>query len=183
MDTVEIQRIPEGESGEAKGRLTQTVLESMASYFAIPEPIRRQRFGADDVAFLADRLGVTRGFVRKSQRDRRLVSSLRERVNQAVVFMMPAIIHRQAILAFEKDDTRAARLLLEIAGFIKQAGVSVNLNQQIGGLHVHHRDGGQDEDRENLLWLREMLESGNAQKMVEAAFHVEAVAGAETASP
>jgi len=160
---VEIRTLPAGESGAVKGRLSDDVLESMASWWSLPDGMR-VRWGAKDphdVALLAKRLGVTPGFVRKEQRNPRVLAAIKRRINEAVVLMMPNVIQSQYELAVVGRDPRAAKFLAEIAGFIRQSG-GVTVQQNVGvNVQVNNaKDGGIQEDSEIKAALLNMRSSG-----------------------
>lgn len=162
---VEIRVVGEGESGVVGRRvLTDALAESLASYWSLPESERRKRFGPADVAYLAARLGVTPAFVRKHQRNPRVLASIKRRVNDAVVLMMPEIVHTQAQKAIMGRDTPAARFLAEMSGFIKQSGITV---QQNVGINVNQLALKESitEDRQNLEWLKNLRDSGYLQRI------------------
>lgn len=162
---VEIRTLPAGEKGVVKGRLTETTLESMASWWSLPDGMRA-RWGAKDphdVALLAKRLGVTAGFVRREQRNPKVLAAIKRRINEAVVLMMPNVIQSQYELAVVGRDPRAAKFLAEIAGFIKQqGGGGVTVQQNVGvNVQVHNaKDGGIQEDAEVKAAILNMRSSG-----------------------
>lgn len=165
---VEIRVLPLGESGiVGKARLTEHLAESMASYWALPESERRRRFGGNDIAYLAARLRVTPAFVRKHQRNPRVLAGIRKRVNEAVTLLMPEIVHAQAQKAILLKDTTAAKFLADMGGYIKAGGITVQqnvgLNLQMGGI----RDSIQ-EDKENLDWLKGLKKSGYLDRIEDA---------------
>lgn len=157
---IEVRVVGEGESGIlGRKNLTDALAESIASYWALPESERRKRFGATDVAFLAARLGVTPAFVRKHQRNPRVLAAIKRRVNDAVILMMPAVVHAQAEKAIVGRDTPAARFLAEMSGFIKQSGITVQQNVGINVNQLALSDS-ITEDRKNLEWLKNLRDSG-----------------------
>lgn len=168
-ETVEVIRLPEGESGAIQGRLTERVLQSMASYWAIPVRERRRQFGTkdvnDDIIFLASKLGVTRGFVRRSLRDKRLLAAVTEECNAAIVLLMPTILHGQVEKAIEERDTRATELLMRAARWLPddKKGVQVNVGVQVN-------NGSSTEmirqDLENIEFLRQMKETGEIDRLL-----------------
>lgn len=160
--TVEIRRVPEGESGVVQGRLTENVLESIASFYALPDEARRRNGAADPdgVAFLASRLGVTRGFVRKQHRNPKVLAAIRRRLNEVVTLMMPNVINAQYKLAVEMADIKSARFLAEIAGVLKPGGITVQQNVGVNMQVNNAKDGGIQEDSEILASVRNLRASG-----------------------
>jgi hypothetical protein len=170
---VEIRTLPEGESGVVQGKLSHDTLESMASWWSLPDGMR-VRWGAKDpydVAILAKRLGVTPGFVRKQQRNPRVLAAIKRRINEAVVLMMPNVIQSQYELAVVGRDPRAAKFLAEIAGFLRQSGgVGVTVQQNVGvNVQVHNaKDGGIQEDAEVKAAILNMRSSGLLDRILNS---------------
>jgi hypothetical protein len=164
-----VVKIPEGESGKIIGRLTDENIQAIASVYALPEAVRKKRYGNDDriVGHLARSLGVSPAFIRRAKRDRRVRSRLWDGLTEALDYLFPTLIYYQVELAMPPTrDTKAIRFLAEIIGRIKQhTGVNVNVEVNNG---APTRDGGISEDVGNLLWLKALVESGEAKRLLEA---------------
>jgi hypothetical protein len=161
---VEIRVLEPGESGIITSRLTQPIVEALASYWAQPNHLRiAQRGKASDIAFLASRLRITPGFVRKSQRDPRVLAAIRKRVNEAVHFYMPDVVYAQLEKAINDRDTTAATWLGKMQGWIKDSGINVTTNV---GVNVQSsKDGGLAEDLANYTWLRDLQRTGVFERL------------------
>lgn len=163
---VEVVRVPEGESGLARYRLTEARLRSIASFFAQPTWVRKGQtreagYRDDEYAFLAARLGVTTRYVRRFERSPRLRREITERLRLAVTKLMPDVIWGQLMLAVQDRDTGAARYLGEYEGTLRgKSGTAVNVQQNVAvGLQVNSqiKDGISEDEtvREELRLLRE----------------------------
>jgi hypothetical protein len=164
---VEIVRRPEGESGVVVGRFTERNINEIARLFALPEPVRRKRYGSDDqlIGHLARTLGVSPAFIRRAKGDKRVRKELRDKVVESVEYLMPTIIYRQVELAMERD-TKAARYAAEFVQWIKSSGVNVQTNVGVQVQMEGKSDGGIAEDSENLQKLRELRESGALDRLL-----------------
>ena len=157
---VEIRVVAAGESGVVlPGKLSDKVAESLASYYAIPARERRKQFGPSDVAFLASKLGITPGFVRKHQRSPRVIAGIRRRLNEAAVLLMPDVLMAQAERAIVGKDTVAAKFVGEVAGVVRAGGVTVQQNMSFVSNQITASDTIL-EDRENMEWLKGLSRSG-----------------------
>lgn len=173
MDGVAIVKVPEGESGLIRGKLTDQNIEAIAAVYALPEPVRRRKYGNDDavVRHLAGFCGMSTALVRRAKRDRRVRARLWESLTETLDFLLPTVVYHQAELAMPPHrDTKAARFLAELASRVKQqAGAAVNVNvQQNVQVNQAAQDGGIREDREIAFWLKELIESGQAARIVAA---------------
>lgn len=157
---VEVVRLPEGESGAVVGRLSETVVEKIASYCALPSHVRKSERGkryATDVAFLAAKLGVTPAFIRKSQRDRRVLGAIRRELDVALTHLMPDLVFVQVQKGLA-GDKGSFESVSKILGWLKDSGVTVN-NMIQNNTNVS-KDGAIQEDLRNYSWMRELRETG-----------------------
>ena len=176
-DTVEIVKIPEGESGRIVGRLTEKNLEAIAALYALPEAVRRRKHGDDAavVRHLARQLGVSAPFIRRARRDKRVRARIWEGLTEALDFLFPTIVYHQVERALPPhNDTKSARFIGELLHRIKDSGgVNVNVNQNNATVSVNlTKDGGISEDKGNLEWLREFHESGDLKRLLTISGHV-----------
>lgn len=177
-EVVLLQRLPEGESGKIIGCLTAANIEAIAAVYALPTEVRKRKIGNDDavVRHLAGRLGISPALVRRARRDKRVRKLRDEILTEAIEALMPDLAFMLVQHAhYAKDPEKPIMALARIfTGRLREAGVNVNLNSNNNTLNVNVGDG-ISEDRENLLWLREMMESGQAERLVAAMKAKEAV--------
>jgi hypothetical protein len=171
-EPVEIVHLPEGESGLGpRTPLTDRTLQSMASFWAIPERERRKRFGTrsvdGDVAFLASRLGITQRIVRRGLRNRKLLDRIGEELTAACILMVPSVIQVQLHKAIERGDTKAATLVLQFLKKVPEPGGSVNVNIGVG-VNIQQHERTIQQDRANLATLAEMRETGEIDRLLGA---------------
>lgn len=175
-DTVSVIRIAEGESGKIVGRLTEKNLEAIAAIYALPEPVRKRKYGTDDavIGLLAGRLGCSPAFIRRARRDKRVRARVWEGLVEALDFLFPTILYHQVELALPPNrDTKAARFVGEILGRIKQnvaaaPDVKVNIQTNVAVTSGTAKDGGIAEDSGNFEWLRELHASGDLARLLAA---------------
>lgn len=170
-DLALVTRVPEGESGHVIGRLTEANVEAIAAAYALPDQVRRRKYGDNDalVRNLAGRLGISPALVRRAKRDKRVRRLRDELLLEAVEDLFPTLTFRlvEQVMTSE-DPTKPYATLAKVFGKLKESGVSVNVNQNSNNTTVNfNQDGGVAEDRANALWLKEMLESGDAKRIVE----------------
>lgn len=169
MEQPEIIRLPAGESGALVGKLTQRNIEAIARVFALPEPVRRKRYGTDDqvVGYLARSLGISPAFVRRAKGDRRVKAQLWQKVSESLDYLMPTLIYHQVELAMPPfRDNKAFRSIAELAGRLKGGGVNVQTNVGVNVTVPGRPDGGIAEDMENLSKLRAMREDGTLDRLL-----------------
>lgn len=166
-DLVPVQRLPEGESGKIIGCLTVEVIEAVAAVYALPEQVRRKKIGNDDavVRYLAGRYGISPALARRAKRDKRVRKLRDEFLKEAVEDLWPTIVHRMiGHVMTARDPERPFMALAKSFGKGGESGVQVNVNSN--NRTIVMADGGIQEDRENLLWLKETVESGLAQRLI-----------------
>ncbi len=177
-ELVPIQKLPEGESGKLIGCLSWPVIEAIASIYALPEQVRRKKIGDDNavVNHLAGQLGVSPALVRRAKRDRRVRRLRDDLLKEAIEDLWPTLVYRLVTHALtSKDPQKSFQALAKVFGKAGESGIQVNVNSNNQtALQVNLLDGGIQEDRENLLWLKEMLETGQAQRLVDILKPVEA---------
>jgi hypothetical protein len=171
-EPVEIIRLPEGESGLIpERRLSERTLQSMASFWAIPYPERRRRYGTrsvnDDIVFLASRLGISRGLVRRSLRSRKLLDRVNDECTAASILLVPAVLDVQFRKAIERGDTKAATLVLQFLKKVPEPGGNVNVNIGVG-VNIQQHERTIQQDQANLATLAEMRETGEIDRLLGA---------------
>lgn len=123
---MEVQTIPEGESGLARFQLTDERATVLSSFWATPTAFRSELLAKNEVE-LAKTLGVTTKWLNEVKRRPEMVAAVRDKIHTAAVYAMPDVLMKQ-IGAAETGDTKAARFVAEISGVIKQHGIQVNNN-------------------------------------------------------
>ena len=170
-DLALVTRLPAGESGRIVGRLTEANIEAIAAVLALPTQVRKRKFGDEVGAInhLARRLGISPALIRRAKRDKRVRKLRDELLLEAIEDLFPTLTYRMVEEALNSEDpTKPYTVLAKIIGKLGDSGVQVNLNQNSNNTTVNfNQDGGVAEDRANVLWLKEMLESGDAKRLVE----------------
>lgn len=151
--------------------LNDTRIESIAALLSVPRDARRKRYGLDDseadVRFLASRLGVPPGDIRRARTDKRVLHKVLERASQAAVLLAPDLVYEAYRIGMDeenapRDRLTAIKLGLEIAKLIhgdKGTQVSVQTNVAVG-VQVAAQDGGIMEDATIRDQLQELRASG-----------------------
>ena len=125
-----VVKIPEGESGLRAGNLTEDRIQLLADYWGRPAS-ERSGFPLSEIALAA---GVSPATVRAAQRDKRILSKIRERFEAEILY--DSVEARSIIRGILKDENekadvrlKAGRTILEMSGDLKKAGVNVVQNQ------------------------------------------------------
>ena len=166
-----VETIPE-EGALARFQLTEQRAASIASLLSLPRDARKRRHnlgnGEADVRFLAARLGVSQRDIRRSCRDKRVLSKVIEQATQAAILLSPDILHQAYKCAMDqdlavRDRMVAGKLVLEIGKLIKgKEGPQVSVQQNVNvGVQVNEaKDGGIMEDATLRAQLMELKNSG-----------------------
>ena len=122
-------KLPEGDSGLQRHQLTEDRLDAWATWFALPAKIKDGDI-PKDINSLAKRFGVSAKFLNECKQRPEMIKRVTEKLHAAAVYGLPEILFTmigKAADAEDKDPTKAARFVAEIAGVIKSGG-SVNVN-------------------------------------------------------
>ena len=122
--------LPEGDSGLKKHNLTADRLTAWAAWFSLPAAMRKGDI-PKDIPALAKAFGVSAKAIEEARRRPELVKAVAENLHSAAVMGLPEILWtmiKKAEDGTDKECTKAARFVAEIAGVIKSGG-SVNVSQ------------------------------------------------------
>ena len=173
---VEVRTLPLGESGLiGKKRLTEGLVERLAHVWAMSTSARAAMVGlkGDEVAWMAEKMGVTRAFVRQAYRNRRVLASIRARVVAAAVHQAPDALEVLAEIYTDpgnkpSERLQAVKLLANMAEILKPETVStVNVGVAVN-VSSNGADPTLDEDRRVLSELKEIEDSGSIRKLLTA---------------
>lgn len=125
-------RLPPGDSGLVRHTLTEDRLAAYAAWFALPSAYKKGDI-PKDVATLAKHFGVSAKSIEEAKRRPEMVKRVAEHLQAAATYGMPEILYAMIDKAADKADkesTKAARFVAEIAGVIKSGG-SVNVSNTV----------------------------------------------------
>jgi hypothetical protein len=173
---VEVRTLPLGESGLlGKKRLTEGLVERLAHVWAKSTSARAAMVGlkGDEVAWMAEKMGVTRAFIRQAYRNRRVLASIRERVVAEAVHRAPDVLDVLTEIYSDRSNKPSERLLaaklhLTMAEVLRPESITFNANVAVGVQVNHGSDPTLDEDRRVLSELKEIEDSGSIRKLLIA---------------
>jgi len=126
-----VVKLPEGESGVERGKLTEDRQEALAEWYGKTQA-EKIAAGLPDPGSVGQLLGISTATVRKAKTDKRIMGRIRERLDEQLLYDVVEIrpvIKALAVNPEEKPDVRlkAARTIEELAGNLKKGpGVEIN---------------------------------------------------------
>lgn len=152
--------------------LNESRIDAIASLLSVPRDARKRRYGLDDaeadIRFLASRLGVAPGDIRRARTDKRVLHKVLERASQAAVLLAPDLVYAAYRIGMDeenapRDRLGAIKLGLEIAKLIGgEKGTQVNVQNNVAvGVQVNsQKDGGIMEDATIRAEIQQLKDSG-----------------------
>lgn len=173
---VEVRALPMGESGLiGKKRLTEGLVERLAHVWAKSTSARAAMVGmkGDEVAWMAEKMGVTRAFIRQAYRNRRVLASIRQRVVAEAVHRAPDALDVLTEIYSDKSNKASERLLAvkllgAMAEILHPETMNFTANVAVGVSVSNGIDPTLDEDRRVLSELKEIEDSGSIRKLLTA---------------
>lgn len=172
---VPVTVLGQGESIATRLQLHPTKIDSIASLLAMPRESRRARLGlfdqADDIRFLASRLGVSRGDIKRSLRDKRVLERVLEQATAAAILLAPDMVYEGYKIAMDpevsvRDRLPAMKLVLGVGGLAKEKGPQVNVQNNVNvGVQVNEQ-AGQDPTISEDAMLKEQVEALRADGLL-----------------
>lgn len=173
---VEVRTLPLGESGFiGKKQLTDGLVERLAHVWAMSKSARAAQLGLEgnEVAWMAEKMGVTRAFVRQAHRNPRVLASIRRRVVANAIHLAPEVIETVASIYRDPENKaserlQAAKMMLTMAEVLKPDQMSFTANVGVAVNVSNGHDPTLDEDRRVLTELKEIEDSGSIRKLLTA---------------
>jgi hypothetical protein len=131
ISNVKVTKLPVGESGVERGRLTEDRQDALAEWYGKSEA-EKKASGLPDPGAVAQLLGISAATVRRAKTDKRVMGKIREQLDQQLLYDVVEIRPVIKALAMDpegKTDVRlkAARTIEELAGNLKKGpGVEIN---------------------------------------------------------